>query len=52
MYEINIDHLTLRYNHTPASFPKSCDGCGERFSVQLGGSEQNFFFCSLPPSPA
>ena len=28
------DQLALRYNHTPASFPKSCDGCGERFSVQ------------------
>ena len=28
------DQLALRYNHTPASFPKSCDGCGEQFSVQ------------------
>ena len=28
------DQLALRYNHTPASFPKSCDGRGERFSVQ------------------
>ena len=28
------DQLALRYNHTPVSFPKSCDGCGERFSVQ------------------
>ena len=27
------DQLALRYNHTPASFDKSC-GCGERFSVQ------------------
>ena len=28
------DQWALRYNHTPASFPKSCDGCFERFSVQ------------------